>query len=48
MVGRLRPHFLDVCKPDFTMFNCTDGIGNPVYVTDYECFGNSKMISDAR
>jgi len=24
-VGRLRPHFIDVCKPDFTATNCSLG-----------------------
>ena len=26
-IGRLRPHFLSVCNPDFAVLNCT--IGNP-------------------
>ena len=25
MCGRLRPHFLAVCKPDYTKFNCSSG-----------------------
>ena len=36
-VGRLRPHFLSVCRPDFDLLNCTDEYGYPVYVTDYHC-----------
>lgn len=48
MVGRLRPHFIDVCKPNFTLFNCSDSGGNPVYVTDFQCFGDPAKIGDAR
>ncbi|MEQ2180606.1 hypothetical protein GOODEAATRI_002929, partial [Goodea atripinnis] len=29
-VGRMRPHFLDVCRPDFSTINCSLG-----YVTNY-------------
>lgn len=39
VIGRLRPNFLDVCDPDFNLFNCTDQFGNPRYVTDYVCRG---------
>lgn len=31
-VGALRPHFLDVCKPDFSAFNCSQG-----YISQYTC-----------
>lgn len=31
-IGRLRPHFFDVCKPDFSKIDCTRG-----YITDYNC-----------
>ena len=48
VVGRLRPNFIDVCKPDFSTFNCTDRFGNPVYVTNYVCTGDPAMIPDAR
>ena len=48
-VGRLRPHFLDVCKPDFTTINCTDVHGIFVHVDNFECHANSpKMVADAR
>lgn len=47
-VGRLRPHFLSVCKPDFDRFNCTDRFGYEVYVTDFECTGQDEhAIHDA-
>lgn len=43
-VGRLRPHFLSVCQPDFTTINCSGG-----YVENYECTsGNTELINQAR
>ncbi|XP_054624137.1 phospholipid phosphatase 3-like isoform X2 [Dunckerocampus dactyliophorus] len=42
-VGRLRPHFLDVCKPDFTTINCSLG-----YITDYMCQGPESKVQEAR
>lgn len=48
VVGRLRPHFLDVCKPNFTLVECSDTTGYPIYVTDYQCFGDQKSLADAR
>lgn len=42
-VGRLRPHFLDVCKPDFTAINCSLG-----YITDYTCQGDDSKVQEAR
>ena len=48
VVGRLRPNFIDVCKPDFSQFNCTDVYGNPVYVTNYVCTGDPSMVPDTR
>ncbi|CAG2240045.1 PLPP1_2_3 [Mytilus edulis] len=38
-IGRLRPHFFDVCKPDFSKIDCTKG-----YITDYNC--TNANISD--
>ena len=47
-VGRLRPHFMSVCRPDFNFFNCTDDLGYGVYVTDYTCTGqDQRIIHDA-
>ncbi len=47
-VGRLRPHFLEVCNPDFSQFQCfePDGQGNnlPIFVTEYQCRGNSELF----
>ena len=48
VVGRLRPDFIDVCKPDFSQINCTDVFGNPQYVTNYVCTGDPALIPDAR
>ncbi|XP_036452763.1 phospholipid phosphatase 3-like [Colossoma macropomum] len=42
-VGRLRPHFLDVCRPDFSMINCSLG-----YITDYMCTGDDSRVQEAR
>lgn len=36
-LGRLRPHFLDVCKPNWSKFNCTDVRGNYLFITDDVC-----------
>ncbi|KAI0221289.1 putative phosphatidate phosphatase [Lamellibrachia satsuma] len=37
MTGRLRPHFLDVCRPNYTAFSCVDAQGQPRYITDDVC-----------
>ncbi|XP_030630683.1 phospholipid phosphatase 3-like [Chanos chanos] len=42
-VGRLRPHFLDVCKPDFSTINCSLG-----YITEYRCTGAESRVQEAR
>lgn len=42
-VGRLRPHFLDVCKPDFSTINCSLG-----YITEYTCQGDYSKVQEAR
>ena len=42
-MGRLRPHFFDVCNLDMTSINC--GTENqPIYVTDYKCLGNPGVV----
>ncbi|KPP77308.1 lipid phosphate phosphohydrolase 3-like [Scleropages formosus] len=43
-VGRLRPHFLDVCRPDFSAFNCSHG-----YITadQYTCQGGDSKVQEA-
>ncbi|XP_051892871.1 phospholipid phosphatase 1 isoform X1 [Pristis pectinata] len=42
-IGRLRPHFLDVCQPDWAKFNCNVG-----YITDFTCLGDKRMANEAR
>ncbi|XP_056453278.1 phospholipid phosphatase 3-like isoform X2 [Gadus chalcogrammus] len=42
-VGRLRPHFLAVCNPDFSTINCSLG-----YITDYQCQGPESRVQEAR
>ncbi|XP_062411069.1 phospholipid phosphatase 1 isoform X2 [Sardina pilchardus] len=43
-IGRLRPHFLDVCKPDWSTINCSAG----AYVEDFVCTGNARMVNEGR
>lgn len=44
--GRLRPHFLDVCDPDYTKFSCSDGY---VVIPDSYCKGTDEQkLIDAR
>ncbi|XP_051553839.1 phospholipid phosphatase 3-like isoform X2 [Myxocyprinus asiaticus] len=42
-VGRLRPHFLDVCRPDLASVNCSMG-----YITEYRCTGDDGKVQEAR
>ncbi|KAF7666471.1 hypothetical protein LDENG_00106710, partial [Lucifuga dentata] len=43
-IGRLRPHFLDVCKPDWSLINCTAG----GYIEDFTCTGDKTMVNEGR
>jgi len=47
-VGRLRPHFLAVCEPDYSQFNCSGPNNVPRYVNDYVCTGDEKATERAR
>lgn len=38
-VGRLRPHFFEACKPDFSKINCSLG-----YIEDYTCLATDEAI----
>ncbi len=38
-IGRLRPHFMDVCRPDFSKIDCGTPM-HPSFVTNYTCLGN--------
>ncbi|XP_074640820.1 phospholipid phosphatase 1-like [Tubulanus polymorphus] len=43
-IGRLRPHFFAVCKPDYSKFNCSSG-----YIESYVCTGtDSYNLKNAR
>ncbi|XP_014861700.1 PREDICTED: lipid phosphate phosphohydrolase 3 isoform X2 [Poecilia mexicana] len=42
-IGRLRPSFIDVCKPDFSTINCSLG-----YITEYKCQGPESQVQEAR
>lgn len=42
-IGRLRPHFLDVCKPDWTQINCSTG-----YIEDFVCNGDATSVNEGR
>ncbi|KAM8828523.1 phospholipid phosphatase 1 isoform 2-T2 [Spinachia spinachia] len=43
-IGRLRPHFLDVCKPDWKGVNCSSG----AYVEGVACTGDVDVVNEAR
>uniref|UniRef100_A0A673U0Y1 Phospholipid phosphatase 1 n=1 Tax=Suricata suricatta TaxID=37032 RepID=A0A673U0Y1_SURSU len=42
-IGRLRPHFLDVCDPDWSKINCSAG-----YIENYICRGNAQKVKEGR
>ncbi|XP_051954264.1 phospholipid phosphatase 3 isoform X2 [Xyrauchen texanus] len=42
-VGRMRPHFLDVCKLDYSTINCSLG-----YIINYKCTGDPSKVQEAR
>lgn len=46
-IGRLRPHFLSVCKPNLQNIICSMANTN-VYVTEYECLGDASKVREAR
>ncbi|KAM9455790.1 phospholipid phosphatase 1 isoform 1-T1 [Clarias gariepinus] len=43
-IGRLRPHFLDVCKPNWQTINCSNG----AYIENFTCSGDAKIVNEAR
>ncbi|XP_072515806.1 phospholipid phosphatase 1 isoform X2 [Salminus brasiliensis] len=43
-IGRLRPHFLDVCKPDWKLINCSAG----AYIENFTCTGDKTMVNEGR
>ncbi|XP_052798012.1 putative phosphatidate phosphatase [Mya arenaria] len=40
-IGRLRPHFFDVCQVNFTKVDCSSG-----YIVDFECTGDRPDLID--
>lgn len=42
-IGRLRPHFLSVCNPDWSKINCSDG-----YIENFICQGNEDKVREGR
>ncbi|XP_059156019.1 putative phosphatidate phosphatase isoform X3 [Physella acuta] len=42
-IGRLRPHFIEVCKPDWSLVNDTSK-----YITEDICTGEKALIQEAR
>uniref|UniRef100_A0A8C9G7Z3 Phospholipid phosphatase 1 n=1 Tax=Pavo cristatus TaxID=9049 RepID=A0A8C9G7Z3_PAVCR len=42
-IGRLRPHFLAVCQPDWTRINCSLG-----YIENFPCQGDKAKINEGR
>ena len=52
-IGRLRPHFIAVCKPDMSQLNCTSNAlagsyYNPIYTGGSFCTGDPDQIKEAR
>lgn len=52
-IGRLRPHFIDVCKPDWSKIKCYETIegeqvANYVHYTPEICTGDAHLIKEAR
>ncbi|KAK2901941.1 phospholipid phosphatase 1-like [Channa argus] len=43
-IGRLRPHFLAVCKPDWDRINCKSG----GYIVNFNCTGDKFLVDEAR
>ncbi|OEH78588.1 lipid phosphate phosphatase 2 [Cyclospora cayetanensis] len=48
VVGSLRPHFIDVCNPDWSKVACKDSNGHQLYVGNFHCTGNVDQILEAR
>ncbi|KYO29119.1 phospholipid phosphatase 1 isoform X1 [Alligator mississippiensis] len=42
-IGRLRPHFLAVCQPDWTQINCSLG-----YIENFPCQGDKAKVNEGR
>ncbi|XP_015278711.1 PREDICTED: lipid phosphate phosphohydrolase 1 isoform X2 [Gekko japonicus] len=42
-VGRLRPHFIAICNPDWRQINCTAG-----YIENFHCLGDKVKVNEGR
>ncbi|KAK1801321.1 hypothetical protein P4O66_023004, partial [Electrophorus voltai] len=42
-IGRLRPHFLTICKPNWSLVDCTAG-----YIENFSCTGDKSLVSEGR
>ena len=49
-IGRLRPHFIDVCQPDILAANLTSCLaGSHIYIEDFKCTAtDSAKLHDSR
>ncbi|XP_062269318.1 phospholipid phosphatase 1 isoform X2 [Platichthys flesus] len=43
-IGRLRPHFLDVCRPDWNQIDCSSG----GYIENFTCTGDATKVNEGR
>lgn len=42
-IGRLRPHFLSVCKPHWSLVDCSSG-----YIQNFTCTGDPHVTNEGR
>ena len=42
-IGRLRPHFFDVCNLNMSQIDCSKG-----YIEDFECTGYAYRVKEVR
>ncbi|XP_017558232.1 phospholipid phosphatase 1 [Pygocentrus nattereri] len=42
-IGRLRPHFLTVCKPNWGLVDCKSG-----YIEKFSCTGDKTLVNEGR
>lgn len=47
-IGRLRPHFVSVCQPTWSAFNCSAGGDGPRFIYDMQCRGDPAHVREAR
>ncbi|XP_048874808.1 phospholipid phosphatase 1 isoform X2 [Brienomyrus brachyistius] len=43
-IGRLRPHFLDVCRPVWSQIDCNSGN----YIENFTCTGDMEKVNEGR